>query len=204
MRLGAKDRILHTAQDLFSELGYSETTYRRIAQGAQVPEGLIAHHFGSKDNLFAEVALGILKRLTQKIDDSLYYSSHGMSAAINFCKCFLRFSTEKSSGYPALLRCSPFAAKNAGPRQQEILDACAAIALRLQEAVSRGIKDKSIRRCDPGTQTEVIIAALIGATRGRLLNLDNVLHIKDPEGFYRETIICLAAGLSPEARPSEL
>ena len=39
-----KERILETAKRLFGELGYAETTYKRIAQEAGIADGLIAHH----------------------------------------------------------------------------------------------------------------------------------------------------------------
>ncbi|NCC26342.1 MAG: TetR/AcrR family transcriptional regulator [Deltaproteobacteria bacterium] len=197
----SKERILDAARGLFGTFGYTETTYRRIAGAAEVPEGLIAHHFASKENLYVEVALDVLDRLTIDIDESLLHTADSMGAVIAFCECFLNFSRNAATGFIALLRCSPFAPTDAGPRQGEILDRCAGIADRLCQIVAQGHEDRSIRPCDPQLQTKVIIAALIGATRAYLLNQSNFLGIDDPEAFYRETIVTLAAGLSSQAGP---
>lgn len=106
--MGNKERILETAKKLFGELGYAETTYKRIAQEAGIADGLIAHHYGSKENLFQLVEIGILGDLLRKIDESLYYSSNGLTSTLNFAKCILRESVNPSSDFLTLLRCSPF------------------------------------------------------------------------------------------------
>ena len=42
MSKGNKERILETARRLFGELGYADTTYKRIAQETGIADGLIA------------------------------------------------------------------------------------------------------------------------------------------------------------------
>ena len=44
--------ILATASRLFAEKGYSQTTTAEIAREAEVAEGTLYHHFGSKDGIF--------------------------------------------------------------------------------------------------------------------------------------------------------
>ena len=106
MVMGNKERILETAKRLFGELGYAETTYKRIAQEAGIADGLIAHHYGSKENLFQLVEIDILSTLLLKIDESQYYASDGLSGVLNFAKCILKASTTPESGFLTLLRCS--------------------------------------------------------------------------------------------------
>jgi len=48
-----RDRLLAAARDLFAERGYTGATLRRIAERAGCDPALIAHHFGSKKELFA-------------------------------------------------------------------------------------------------------------------------------------------------------
>jgi AcrR family transcriptional regulator len=51
-RQRTEGRILTTARDLFSELGYERTTIRGIATQADVDPALVMQYFGSKERLF--------------------------------------------------------------------------------------------------------------------------------------------------------
>ena len=50
-------RIREAAGRLFAESGYDRTTIRAIAAEAQTDPGLVMRYFGSKENLFAQVAV---------------------------------------------------------------------------------------------------------------------------------------------------
>ncbi|MDR2117744.1 MAG: CerR family C-terminal domain-containing protein [Planctomycetaceae bacterium] len=52
---GARQIILDVACKLFSKLGYNNVTTRMIAEKANVNQGSIHYHFGSKENLYVEV-----------------------------------------------------------------------------------------------------------------------------------------------------
>jgi len=49
-------RILAAAQALFVQRGFAETTSADIARAAEVSEGIVFHHFGSKEGLLVAVA----------------------------------------------------------------------------------------------------------------------------------------------------
>ena len=53
--------ILAAAQKLFAEQGYERTTVRDIAAIAEIDPALVIRYFGSKDELFARVAVFDLK-----------------------------------------------------------------------------------------------------------------------------------------------
>jgi AcrR family transcriptional regulator len=53
-RRKTQGRILATARDLFSALGYERTTIRAIAIQAEVDPALVMQYFGSKDELFRQ------------------------------------------------------------------------------------------------------------------------------------------------------
>jgi AcrR family transcriptional regulator len=66
-RSRSRQAILTAARELFSELGYEQTTVRAIAQRADLDPALVMKHFGSKDNLFdavSELSLGFGGALT--------------------------------------------------------------------------------------------------------------------------------------------
>lgn len=50
-----RDAILDASEILFVEKGFSDTSMSQIASKAKVTKSLIHHHFGSKENLWAEV-----------------------------------------------------------------------------------------------------------------------------------------------------
>ncbi|MCO1659295.1 TetR/AcrR family transcriptional regulator [Pseudonocardia humida] len=50
-----RDRILAAAEELFAEHGFDGTSAARLARAAQVPQGLIFYHFGTKQNLLLQL-----------------------------------------------------------------------------------------------------------------------------------------------------
>lgn len=55
-RRHTQTRILDAARRLFADVGYDRATIRAIAAEAGADPGLVMRYFGSKDNLFAQVA----------------------------------------------------------------------------------------------------------------------------------------------------
>src|SRR5262245_22297516 len=49
-------RVMDVARTLFAERGYAATTTADVARRAGVSEGILYHHFGSKEGLLAAVA----------------------------------------------------------------------------------------------------------------------------------------------------
>jgi AcrR family transcriptional regulator len=195
---GNKERILETAKRLFGELGYAETTYKRIAQEAGVADGLIAHHYGSKENLFQLVEITILEDLLGKIDDSLYYASDGLSSVINFAKCILKASTTPESGLQTLLRCSPFLANTLDADNSGILAVCSRVVSKMLRCIETGIRDGSIRPdIDPILAASVIFSTVFGSTRARLLAGENILGLSFSDDFYPEILSILTKYLEP-------
>jgi len=196
--MGNKERILEVAKRLFGELGYAETTYKRIAQEAGIADGLIAHHYGSKENLFQLVEIEILSELLLKIDESLYYASDGLSSVLNFAKCILKASTTPESGFLTLLRCSPFLANTVDADNSEILAVCARVVEKMMDCLHRGIADGSIRNdLEPSLAASVIFSTVFGSTRARLVAKENILGLRFTEEFYPEILSILTRYLEP-------
>jgi AcrR family transcriptional regulator len=70
------DRILHTAERLFADLGYNNVSVRDIAAKADVNSALIRYHFGSKEGLLVEV----YKRHCEPLIEE---RMRGLAAALN-------------------------------------------------------------------------------------------------------------------------
>ncbi|MFI2285058.1 TetR/AcrR family transcriptional regulator [Nocardia beijingensis] len=56
-RRNTENRILAAAGRLFAEIGYDRTTIRAVATEADTDPSLVMRYFGSKENLFARVAV---------------------------------------------------------------------------------------------------------------------------------------------------
>lgn len=61
-----RNRILYGSEQLFSELGYSATSFRDIARLARVNPALIGYYFGTKRALFNEVFIRRGRELTDR------------------------------------------------------------------------------------------------------------------------------------------
>ncbi|MEV0685247.1 TetR/AcrR family transcriptional regulator [Nocardia sp. NPDC050378] len=59
-----RNQILDTARDLFSEVGYADTSINDIVVRSGVSVGSIYHHIGGKPDLFEQVARRILADLS--------------------------------------------------------------------------------------------------------------------------------------------
>ncbi|AYY15579.1 TetR/AcrR family transcriptional regulator [Actinobacteria bacterium YIM 96077] len=55
-----RDRLLEAGTRLFTEHGYQGTSLRMLAEAADCDPALVAHHFGSKRGLFAQVTAVVL------------------------------------------------------------------------------------------------------------------------------------------------
>jgi len=63
----AKDRILSAALEEFATRGYEAASTNAIAARAEVAKGLVFHHFGSKEALFAVLFEKEVTRLTELV-----------------------------------------------------------------------------------------------------------------------------------------
>lgn len=65
-RASGRDRILAAAEELFAERGFDRTSTARLAAAADVPQGLIFYHFGTKQGLLLTL---IRERSTRTLAD---------------------------------------------------------------------------------------------------------------------------------------
>jgi AcrR family transcriptional regulator len=67
-----QQKIVETAIKMFAEKGYSNTSTSEIAKAAQVAEGTIFRHYGTKDNLLLSVILPFLKESLPTIAEEVF------------------------------------------------------------------------------------------------------------------------------------
>lgn len=71
-----KQRILHAAETLFAKRGFLEVSAAEIAKEAGVAHGLLFHHFGSMEELYAEVT----RQAAASMDAAQLHSFRGKTA----------------------------------------------------------------------------------------------------------------------------
>jgi len=67
-----QQKIVEAAIKLFAEKGYANTSTSEIAQIAEVAEGTIFRHYGTKNNLLLSVILPFFKDLIPKLAEELF------------------------------------------------------------------------------------------------------------------------------------
>lgn len=65
-RFSTRRRILDTAEALFAEQGFAGTSLRQVTGNAEVNLAAVNYHFGSKDNLVAEVFRRRMDAMSQR------------------------------------------------------------------------------------------------------------------------------------------
>lgn len=64
-KASGKERLLDAAETLFSRNGFPEVSAAAIAKEAGVAHGLLFHHFGSMEALYAEVSRTAVRRMDE-------------------------------------------------------------------------------------------------------------------------------------------
>lgn len=89
-----RQRVLEAANHLFATQGFAKTGTADIARAADVSEGSIFYHFGSKRNLLEELgrSYGEMMIAAMQADDAL----EDLTPEINIRRCFAYCETHKS------------------------------------------------------------------------------------------------------------
>ncbi len=78
-----RDKIIETARKLFYESGYSQTSFRNIAEACEITKGLITYHFDSKANLAKEVIYIYNLEIKNAVEEKILLLHEDYNALIN-------------------------------------------------------------------------------------------------------------------------
>lgn len=178
-----KTAVLQAAKELFGECGYADTTFKKIARRAGVAPGLVAHHFGSKDNLFLECGLDVLRIFLERLQEAVDGAQDGYAGIMSFCRAYLDFSLDADSHWLVLVRCSPYSDMKTAADWHLMTQGFAKIHKLLEKEIDRGSSDGSLRKRGEALTPQVIVSLLVGANRTWFLTpyaspalYENVLH----------------------------
>lgn len=164
-----KDLLLKAAKELFSEHGYSETTFKKISERAGVALGLLTHHFGNKEKLFLTSGLDVVRELIQAIRISIQGAPNGLDAVHRFASTYFQFALDPRQDFMVLVRCSPFSDLKTIEDKEVMIRTFSELYDILGECIERGVADGSIRHVDPSKMTAVVFCNLVGGIRHGLL-----------------------------------
>ncbi|ACU90114.1 TetR/AcrR family transcriptional regulator [Desulfomicrobium baculatum] len=164
-----KELLLKAAKELFSEHGYSETTFKKISERAGVALGLLTHHFGNKEKLFLTAGLDVVHELVQTMRTNLQGVPNGLEAVRLFAKTYFDFARNPRQDFMVLVRCSPFSDLKTVEDKDVMIRNFSELYDILEECVERGVHDGSIRSLDPHKTSVVVFCNLVGGIRHGLL-----------------------------------
>ncbi len=164
-----KDAVLEAAKELFGVYGFTATTFKKIAAKAGVAPGLLAHHYGTKEKLFLEAGLDVLRNFKIALEASVADSPNGLEGVLNFCRAYLDFSLDCHSNWLVLVRCSPYSDMKTSSNREMMEQQFSGIHRILEGEIERGIEDGSIQTEDCQATAQVIMAILVGANRTKVL-----------------------------------
>lgn len=192
MAVSKKEALLQAAKDLFGECGYNETTFKKIAERADVAMGLMTHHFGNKEKLFLACGLDVLENFHQKLSEATACAPDGLTAVYNYCKAYLDFSIDPSTNWLVLVRCSPYSDMKTTTDRDIMIEKFMQIHKVLIDAIKRGLEDNSIAKVDPVQTGIIIVSLMVGVNRTR------VLTPYAPDNFYEEALDFVMRAVSPQ------
>ena len=164
-----KELLLKAAKELFSEHGYSETTFKKISERAGVALGLLTHHFGNKEKFFLTAGLDVVQELVQTMRTNLQGVPNGLEAVRTFAKTYFDFARNPRQDFMVLVRCSPFSDLKTTEDKAVMIRNFSELYDILRECVELGVKDGSIRKVDPQKTSVVVFCNLVGGIRHGLL-----------------------------------
>jgi len=181
-------RILAAAQRLFVERGFVATTTADIARAAEVSEGIVFHHFGSKEGLLVAVAAeygrGLAEAMFAREDEA-----HGAAEPDAMLRAAFAYVRERGP-LSQLLMLVPAPADRSSARhatREQIVDALAAAFERWQQ---QGL----VRPLDARIVAELLHALVERALVECFVRGDGSRE----EAYLREASRCIRGATRPE------
>jgi len=184
-----RERILEAAGDVFADRGFTGSTTAEIAARANVSEGILFHHFGSKRDLFATVAAAYGRGLAEAM-----FGERPGAELVGPAE-----SIQRAFGYVREHRDlhRVFLVRDPGPGEPASNSAREEIVSALEAVFSRGVEQGVMRAMDCRIAAELMYALVSGA-------LESCFEIdagSREEEYLRETIQCVAGALLPLTAP---
>ena len=193
--MSRKEAILEAATQLFAQRGFSATSTSAIAKEAGVAEGLIFHHFKTKE--------GILFRILEKMTE--YYLSGsrsriqncrtGLEAVKAYINFHFEFSVEHSDALAVLVRSLPFSITQAGDSFKVMKHGVNSVISLWETCINQGKRDGTIRDVPTKETAHLLRGMLIGVSRLQILG---TIEVPDLKSYIIEFCVSAMGGTAEE------
>lgn len=177
-----KEAILIAAQEAFGQRGFTATTVKDVASGADVSFGLVSHYFGSKQDLFLAAGFDMADRIIAVLQEATHGEHTGLKAIQNYMDAYFNFTLEYRETFPILLRCSPFSHIEPGLDVAKVAEKFSVFIEELERCVQIGIADGTIIDLPAAETALIIYGNIVGSVRTTLLTPYK------SRGIFQETI----------------
>lgn len=174
--MSKKNAILATAAHLFSRNGFKDTSMADLSKSTGAARGTIFHHFKNKDDLFQHVLEQCKDDIVEAFEQHQQVTSYssGIDHVEGILNFYLHLSGELEDQFLLLHRHYPYQKAKANPVCSACLESLYTSLLQiLENAISKGIRDGSIRTQSPQHSAMILFAMVDGIAR---LNTYNIYH----------------------------
>jgi AcrR family transcriptional regulator len=180
---------MRAARELFAERGYTAATTAGVARRAGVSEGIVFHHFGSKEGLLTAVAGEYGRGLAEAMfaGDGLGPTPPSAGAMLARAFAYVRAQGPLSR----LLALAPDPTSDRAARRASREEIVSALARGFAEWSARGL----LRPLDPRIAAELLFALVEAALTGCFVAEGGAREA----AWLRETVLCVEGALAPRA-----
>lgn len=180
-----KDIILEAAAQLFSKRGFRETPVTEISKITGVAEGTIFYHFKNKEELFVAILENFKRKIIEEFKNYEGQAEFktGLEMLEGIIAFYFRLAATMEDRFLLLHRHDLYELAEVNPICRGHLEDIFTYFLDLlEQAVSRGQEDGSVRKTDPKKMAWIIFSMVDGLVRF------NTFRLYEAGALYNELI----------------
>ena len=176
--MSKKTDIIDAAISLFAQNGFAATPTTAIAKKAGVAQGLIFHHFVTKDGILAETLVQLADKYISATAKIIKTSDNGLDAIIKIVQFHFMFESENTNELMVLLRDVPPVMNSHTIATDNALYICIDQTIeQLIDCIKMGQEDGSIRK-NASFESAFIIRALLNGLSRLHFTMPNKPHYR--------------------------
>jgi len=99
-----REQLLAAALEEFGRNGFHQTQMDQVAHAAEVSKALLYQHFGSKEELFAEVTMGIVAELSRRLATAAPVGTASLDRMRAMVQVLFDYATEEPQAWALVVR----------------------------------------------------------------------------------------------------
>jgi len=158
--VSSRDKILDVAESLFARRGFAGIGLREVAEASGLSKSSLFHHFRSKEQLYHEVLLRMLRHIRERFDAT--GSAASPREELERWLCALIDMLAERPTVPRLLLRSMFEEEEAASPEAEATEALLADIVRdAERLIQRGVACGELRQVSAPHTLQTLIGATV-------------------------------------------